>query len=256
MGRSISFVFLRLFVAVSKNRKIESVKIHLLACAATLSLPLAAVAAPTQPVAAPAPAKPVTSDPLGIPAFPGVPNEFTFAGTQNDLLGTLQGFVAGAKVEGSKSTSPLFSSVEVLDMVSQIHVLRARSLSFRSKGDDGYDEALKAAPTAAPGTMSGGTMSGGTMSAPAKAPDDPYDREQKMLGNAQKFYADLFQKQGGQAQLTLQNGKTSLAVYVFSTPRSFAVLTRGPSRVIVVRADGLPKLGALGKLFSQIVVAN
>lgn len=94
------------------------------------------------------------------------------------------------------------------------------------------------------------------MSAPAKAPDDPYDREQKMLGNAQKFYADLFQKQGGQAQLTLQNGKTSLAVYVFSTPRSFAVLTRGPSRVIVVRADGLPKLGALGKLFSQIVVAN
>ena len=83
--------------------------------------------------------------------------------------------------------------------------------------------------------------------------EEVYRFEQSSLERAQNYYADLFTKQGGKAQMSLQ-GDTSIAVYVFDSPRSFAVLTRGKSRVIVVRADGMPRLGAIGRLFQQIVV--
>lgn len=105
---------------------------RLLVAFVLLGAPLGAVAAPgTKPVA-PKTTKAPFKDPLAIPAFAGLPVEFLFEGTQKDLLGVLQGLARGAKVEGAKPASPgtggadqLFSDAELLDMVSEIHVLRA-----------------------------------------------------------------------------------------------------------------------------------
>ena len=222
------------------------------------------------PKSAPSPSKSdqrsgaTQADPLGIASYGAIPSEFTFAGTQKDLLSLLHSFLDGAQVsvEGVKSTSPngkamaaLFSDKELLDMVNQIHVLRVRSLSFRSQGDEAYDAALEK-PT---GSKTSTAMSGptGTMDSPVMPKEETaYDREQKLLASAQKFYEAQFTKQGGKTQLTLQNGHTSIAVYSFSSPRSFALLTRGPSRVIVARADGLPHLGASGRMFSLILAQS
>lgn len=137
----------------------------------------------------------------------------------------------------------------------------ARSLSFYGKGDEGRDAALKAALKSAPPSnpapaSPSGSMNGGSMNGPMESVIGDNSKadelESARLEGAREFYADLFAKQGGKLQLSLQ-GETSIAVYVFGSPRSFALLTRGPSRVIVACADGMPHLNAIGRVFSQIV---
>lgn len=195
-----------------------------------------------------APAKPAKprADPLNIPAFAAIPNEFVFAGTQKDLLAVFQNATGTKPGETAPADNENLKIVrEVEQMLRAIHVLRVRSLSFRGQGDQGYEKALdsEAAKKEPSKIVEESTNSG----------DILYSREQRRLAEAEKFYAALFAGEGGKARLELKNGATSLAVYAFSSPRTFAVLTRGPSRVIVARADGLPNLAAISGVFQGVV---
>ena len=221
----------------------------------------AALTLPQTPASAAAtPTKPNLADPLGIPSFAGVPNEFVFAGTNEDLLGALQQFAQGAsdapKAEGEGAKGSIFG-LDLNEVLGNIHVLRARSLSFRGISDEEADKILGAAP-AQPLITPGQTQTMEEFNAKLNAPNQAAATEEDRLRSAEKFYQQLFDKQGGQTQLMLKSGEgaTSIAIYGFSQPRSFALLVRGSSRVVVVRADGLPNLKALGRIFGQSVISN
>lgn len=208
--------------------------------------------APTlaQPAKTAAPAKTPARDPLDIPMFAAVPNEFVFAGTNKDLLAIFQKVAGDNPAETLKGDPRLQIVRDAQTVMSSIHVLRVRSVSFRGQGDEGYEKALDAAAAKIePVPLPVEPESGGSS---LDSGDKLYDREQRRLAEAEKFYTDFFVKQGGKTRLQLKSGKTSIALYAFSQPRTFAVVTCGPSRVIVARADGLPDLAAIAKIFQGV----
>jgi hypothetical protein len=203
-----------------------------------------------------APAKAVT-DPLEIPAFAPIPNEFIFAGTQKDVYKLLERYTGGTslskipeaqleKLAPSGDKATVQALLDVKHLVDGIHVLRVRSISYKGLDEAAREAALqKLAPKAAKGEEEGGFS----------RYNRGHARSKELLGNAETFYKTLLAKQGGQVQMQLR-GETSITVYAFSQPRTFAVVTRGPSRVIVARADGKPDVGAMTSIFQRVVAGN
>lgn len=217
-----------------------------------------AFGAPKAP--AKAPTKKV-ADPLEIPAFAPIPNEFVFAGTQKDVYKLLSGYTGGISLadlpeptdeqrkeiiekKSLEDYSKFQALLDVKHLLAPIHVVRVRSLSYYALGEEGQKEAYeKLAPE--------------TQEAPNKPVADNaynrgYERSQELLANAETFYKDLMVKQGGKVQMQLR-GETSITVYAFAQPQTFAVITSGPSRVIVARADGKPDVGAITGIFQRVV---
>lgn len=218
--------------------------------------------APVKAVAK-APVKAV-ADPLAIPAFAPIPNEFVFAGNQKDVYKLLERYTGGISLDkmpepnaeelktlrekkDSGDNNILQGLLDVKHLLAPLHVLRVRSISYYALSEAAQDEAYKKL-------------------APKTDKDDPTDfnfsirnrgaeRSRELLGDAETFYKNLLAKQGGQVQMQLR-GETSITVYAFAQPRTFAVVTRGPSRVIVARADGKPDVGAITGIFQRVVADN
>lgn len=110
----------------------------------------------------------------------------------------------------------LLSDADLLAVVQHIHVVRAKSFSF-----DKLDDAARA-----------------------------------QVADVQAFYATQFTKAGGRRQMAFNKSDTTLALWVFDSPKSWALVTRGPSRAIVVRADGFPDLAVFGRLFRVALSSN
>lgn len=219
-------------------------------CASVLPCALPVLAAPA---ATPGPktGAPKTTDPLDIPAFAAIPNEFVFAGTHKDLQQLFGKITAQLPLDPATKPAPNVNPArlqlvrDAAHLVSSIHAIRVRSLSYRAQGDKGYQKNLDTpAAKAEPVPLA-------PDDAAAEA-DDPYDREQRRLKEAEAFYAALFARQGGTIPLQLK-GETSITVYAFAAPKTYAVVTRGPSRVIVARADGTPDIGTITRIFTAIV---
>ncbi len=230
-----------------------------------ISLPLVAIAAASllsgyapafgAPESKPKPPQKTVADPLGIPAFAPIPNEFVFAGTQKDVYKLLKRYTGGVALDempeptseellASKDNATLQALLDVKHILAPIHVIRVRSVSYFALGEAAQDEAYKKL-------------------APKTDKDDPNDfdfsvrnpgakRSRELLKDAETFYKDLLIKQGGKVQMQLR-GETSITVYAFAEPRTFAVVTAGPSRVIVARADGKPDVGAITGIFQRVV---
>ncbi len=196
-------------------------------------------------------------DALPIAALPQVPVEFEFVGTQKDLLGLVQSVARGVTVADAKPASPnmskkaqILSDADVLLLLQNIHFLRAQSFNFL-KMEQNQDEERAKAPKAAGAQSMEDFM--GSMN-----PKRP-----KRL-DVQEFYGKAFRAQKGQRQFFSsagdldgeRNGDTTIAIWSFETPRSWALVKQGPSRAIVVRSDGLPRLEALGRLFRLAVSSN
>lgn len=194
-------------------------------------------------------------DALPIAALPQVPVEFEFVGTQRDLLGVVQAVARGISTADAKPASPttnkaaqLFSDADLMLMVRDIQFLRAQSFNFL-KMEDLQDaaRAKAASPPQIPQTME-------NHSPFPKRPERP-----KRV-DVQEFYAKHFRAQKGQRQLFSNSGdgdsdgrNTTISIWIFESPRSWALVTQGPTRAIVVRADGFPRLEPIGRLFRMIV---
>lgn len=193
-------------------------------------------------------------DSLPIAALPEVPIEFEFAGTQKDLLGIVQQVARGVTMETSKPVAAgmskkvqIFSDAELLDMVRDIQFLRAQSFNFL-KMEEKQNAARAKAPTTAP---TGGSMT----TSPEEFLNSMNPKRPKRV-DVQEFYGKAFRAQKGNRQLFANSDETTIAVWVFDAPRSWALVTQGPSRAIVVRADGFPRLEAIGRLFKMAVSQN
>ncbi len=195
------------------------------------------------------PAQPVWKlNALPIVALPQVPVEFEFVGTQRDLLGVVQSVARGMTVAENKAAQ-LFTDADLMLMVRDIQFLRAQSFNFlkMEKLQDAA-RARAASPPKTPMTMEGFN------------PFPPRPERPKRV-DVQEFYAKLFRAQGGSRQLTFKGGDldddrggdTTISIWVFDVPRSWALVTQGPTRAIVVRADGFPRLEPIGRLFRMIV---
>ena len=246
------------------------------AVVASLLLSVApAFAAPkaAPPTTATAPVKKV--DPLDIPAFAPIPNEFVFAGTQKDVYKLLSRYTGGVSLadvpeptaadiaaikdkKGAEDNDNLQALLDVKHLLAPIHVIRVRSVSFRAMSDDEREKALEDSmpkTQAAPKKGIEGNIESGITSFGGISGSQRYDREQELLRNAETFYKDLMDKQGGKVQMQLR-GETSITVYAFAQPQTFAVITSGPGRVIVARADGKPDVGAITGIFTRVVGGN
>lgn len=199
-------------------------------------------------------------DALPVAPLPQVPIEFEFVGTQKDLLGLVQSIARGATVAGAKPASAnsskaaqILSDADVLAMLRDVQFLRAQSFNFL-KMEQKQDEERAAKKTAAPPS---GTMSGGSMATSPQDFMDSLNPKRPKRVDVQEFYAKSFRAQKGQRQFFSSSGDadgdtgggTTISVWSFESPRSWAMVTQGPSRAIVVRADALPRLEALGRLF-------
>ena len=214
----------------------------------------------TTPTFAAPQAKPTSAakpaDPLGIPAFATVPTEFVFAGANKDIRKLLETYTGGISLDeipaakdlkAKENTETIQLLRDVRDVVRPIHVIRVRSVSFNASNEDEYNKAIdKLAPA---------TGKDGEPLSEIERSNLGWERSKELLGEAEKFYDELLTKQGGRVQMRLQGG-TSITVYAFAEPQTYAVLTRGPSRVIVARADGKPDVGAISKIFTSIVSFN
>ena len=206
----------------------------------------------------------IVADPLEIPGFAPIPNEFVFAGTRKDVYKLLERYTGGVSLDklpepteaerkevmekkGAEGSETLQALLDVKHVLAPLHVVRVRSVSYRALDEAAQDEAYKKL-------------------APKTDKDDPTDfnfsirnngwkRSKELLRDAETFYKNLMVKQGGKVQM-LKGGETSITVYAFSQPRTFAVVTRGPSRVIVARADGKPDVGAITGIFQKVVGSN
>ena len=214
-------------------------------------------------------------DPLDIPAFAPIPNEFVFAGTQKDVYKLLSQYTGGISLadlpepteqerkeiiekKGLEDNATLQALLDVKHILAPIHVMRVRSISYRALSDkerekfleDSIPKTQEAPKKSIEGSIESGITSFGDISASQR-----YDRERELLRNAETFYKDLMVKQGGKVQMQLR-GETSISVYAFAQPQTFAVITSGPGRVIVARADGKPDVGAITGIFQRVVGGN
>ena len=218
-----------------------------------------------------APVKPV-ADPLGIPAFAPVPTEFVFAGTQKDVYKLLSRYTGGIsladmpeptteelvaiqKGKDAEDGANFAALLEVKRLLSTLHVVRVRSVSYRAASEK---ERAKALEDSAPKTQEApakgieGSIESGITSFGDSSVSQNYDREQELLANAETFYQEMLTKQGGKIQMQLR-GETSISVYALAQPQTFAVVTRGPARVIVARADGKPDVGVITNIFQRVI---
>ena len=219
--------------------------------------PDAAPKTPVKPVA-----KPV-ADPLDIPAFAPIPTEFVFAGMQNDVYKLLKGYTGGIslaelpepttqewvelqKGKDSQDGANFAALLELKHLLAPIHVVRVRSVSYYALGEEAQDKAMEAL---------GEKVEKDDEYAGKSPLNRGYDRSLKLLEDAETFYKEMLAKQGGKIQMQLR-GETSISVYAFESPQTFAVVTRGPSRVIVARADGKPDVGAITGIFGRVVGNN
>ena len=203
------------------------------------------------------------ADPLDIPAFAPIPNEFVFAGTQKDVYKLLEKYTGGISLadlpeptdaerkeiiekKGLEDNATLQALLDVKHILAPLHVVRVRSLSYFALGEEAQDKAYEEL---------GSKIIEGDEHAGESPQNRGYYRSQKLLGDAETFYKDLMVKQGGKVQMQLR-GETSITVYAFAQPQTFAVITRGPSRVIVARADGKPDVGAITGIFQRVVGGN
>ena len=235
-------------------------KISLLPVAIAVLLP---GVAPALGAPAPkAPAKVKAADPLDIPAFAPIPSEFVFAGTQKDVYKLLSRYTGGISLadvaeptdeerkeiiekKGLQDNATLQVLLDVKHLLAPIHVVRVRSISFYALSEAEQDKALEDLGRKAANGEEGSDT-------PLRS---GYDPSQELLADAETFYKNLLAKQGGKVQMQLR-GETSITVYAFAQPRTFAVVTRGLSRVIVARADGKPDVGAITGIFQRVVVGN
>ena len=204
-----------------------------------------------------------TADPLEIPAFAPIPNEFVFAGTQEDVYKLLSRYTGGISLadvpeptpaeigaikdkKGVEDNDSLQALLDVKHLLAPIHVIRVRSTSYRALGEEAEDKAYEEL---------GSKIIKDDEHADESPQNRGYYRSQKLLGDAETFYKDMLAKQGGKIQMQLR-GETSISVYAFAQPQTFAVVTRGPSRVIVARADGKPDVGAITGIFQRVVGGN
>lgn len=227
--------------------------------ASILSSITPAFGAPKPKPSAKAPAKKAV-DPLDIPAFAPIPNEFVFAGTQKDVYKLLSRYTGGISLDKipeptdeelatSKDNATLQAIRDVKRILAPLHVIRVRSVSYFALDDEAQSEAFK---KLAPKTKAQGQMN---PVEEMELENKGYDRSLELLKNAETFYQNLMVKQGGKVQM-MKDGETSITVYAFSQPQTFAVVTRGPSRVIVARADGKPDVGAITGIFQRVVAGN
>ena len=210
-----------------------------------------------------APAKAPTktaADPLDIPAFAPIPNEFVFAGTQKDVYKLLEKYTGGISLEKipeptdeelatSKDNATLQAIRDVKRILAPLHVIRVRSVSYFALDDEAQDEAFKKLARETEKSKQDKQMN---PVEEMELSNRGYERSKKLLEDAETFYKNLMVKQGGKVQ-TMKNGETSISVYAFAQPQTFAVITSGPSRVIVARADGKPDVGAVTGIFQRVV---
>ena len=217
-------------------------------------------------------------DPLDIPAFAPIPNEFVFAGTQKDVYKLLERYTGGISLDKIPEPSPeelnaikdkkdledystLQALLDVKHLLAPIHVVRVRSVSYYALAEAEQDKAYEGlgakaekpsdGSRAGDGTMAGGPAILGNMDRQNRGEE----RSRDLLANAETFYKKMLADQGGKVQMQLR-GETSITVYAFSAPQTFAVVTRGPSRVIVARADGKPDVGAITGIFQKVIGNN
>ena len=248
-------------------------KISLFPVALAVLLPSVApvLGAPAPKPKVPAPTK--AADPLDIPGFAPIPNEFVFAGTQKDVYKLLSRYSGGISLDklpelsdedrkemmekkSVEDNATLQALLDVKHLLAPIHVIRVRSVSYYALGEAAQDEAYRKLapatdkPTAKPNA---GSM---TVMPDALSDTDRVnrgeERSRELLVSAETFYKNMLVKQGGKLQMQMR-GETSIAVYAFAQPQTFAVVTRGPSRVIVARADGKPDVGAITGIFQRVV---
>lgn len=203
------------------------------------------------------------ADPLEIPAFAPIPNEFVFAGTQKDVYKLLERYTGGISLDKIPEPNPkerkalkdkatlednntLQALLDVKHLLAPIHVVRVRSVSYFGLEQAAQDKAFEDL-----GRKTAKAEEDGGISLHNRG----YDRSSELLAEAETFYKNLLAKQGGHVQMQLR-GETSITVYAFSQPRTFAVVTRGPSRVIVARADGKPDVGAITGIFQRVVAGG
>ena len=236
-------------------------KIALFPIAIAVLLPRVApaLAAPAPPSTAPI--KKV-ADPLDIPAFAPIPNEFVFAGTQKDVYKLLEKYIGGLSLDklpeptdrdreelrkkGEQDDATLQALLDVKHILASIHVLRVRSVSYFGLSQEEQDKAFE---------KLGSKIEKDDEHADESAQNRGYYRSLKLLVQAETFYKEMLAKQGGKIQMQL-NGETAISVYAFAQPQTFAVVTRGPSRVIVARADGKPDVGAITGIFQRVGGGN
>lgn len=228
-----------------------------LSVAQAQTAPKKAVAKPVSPAKTAAPTWKLDALPLA--SLPQVPVEFEFVGTQKDLLGLVQSVARGAASAGGKPISTdmskrtqLLANAEVLTMLRDVQFLRAQSFNFL-KMEQKQDEEREAA---------------------RNIPESPNETERYMERlkrrvhavrpkriDVQEFYAKAFRAQKGQRQFFSSagdadgdsGGSTTISIWIFDSPGSWALVTQGPSRAIAVRAAGFPRLEALGRLFRLAV---
>lgn len=233
--------------------------------ATSLSLGLApAFGAPAPTAKAPVKAK--AADPLDIPAFAPIPNEFVFAGTQKDVYKLLERYTGGISLDkipepkpeellASKDNATLQALLDVKHIVAPIHVLRVRSISYFALGEAAQDKAYEELGAKVTKPSAGYMTNDPAHVDEMERRNRGEERSQELLANAETFYKDMLAKQDGKVQMQLR-GETSITVYAFAAPQTFAVVTRGPSRVIVARADGKPDVGAITGIFQRVVADN
>ena len=196
-------------------------------------------------------------DALPIAALPQVPVEFEFVGTQKDLLGLVQSVARGVTVAGAAPASPnmskpvqIVSDADVLAMLRDVQFLRAQSFNFL-KMEQQQDAARRA------------TQKSFAAMTPQELQESTHPTRPQRI-DVQEFYGKTFRAQKGQRQFFSRSGdadgdsgrETTISVWAFEAPRSWALVTQGPSRAIVVRSNGLPNLEVLGRVFRMAVSRN